>query len=321
MIFADKLIELRKKSGWSQEELAERLNVSRQSVSKWEGAQSFPDMNKIIRLSEVFSVSTDYLLKDDFCQSDGISVDNETETFRKVTMEEASDFLELKERTAGDIAKGVVMCILSPVPLTLSAVLAEQGILPVTEDFAGLSGVVVLLLIVAAAVSLFIRSGSRLSPYDYLTKECFETEYGVSSMVSQKKSRYQDNFTRAIITGVVLCILSIVPVLGAVMIDENNDLLIISGVVLMFLAIAAAVYGFVHSGLIWGSFSILLEEGDYSRSKKKNNYLSTIYWCLITAVYLGYSLISGNWHSSWVIWVIAAVIYPVVHIAGEKINK
>ena len=65
MILADKIIELRKKNGWSQEDLAEKLEVSRQSISKWEGAQSVPDMNKILKLSEVFSVSTDYLLKDE----------------------------------------------------------------------------------------------------------------------------------------------------------------------------------------------------------------------------------------------------------------
>lgn len=64
MILADKIIELRKKNGWSQEDLAEKMEVSRQSISKWEGAQSIPDMNKILKLSEVFSVSTDYLLKD-----------------------------------------------------------------------------------------------------------------------------------------------------------------------------------------------------------------------------------------------------------------
>ena len=64
MTFSDKLIALRKKAGWSQEELAERLNVSRQSVSKWEGAQSMPDIDKIVQLSSLFSVTTDYLLKD-----------------------------------------------------------------------------------------------------------------------------------------------------------------------------------------------------------------------------------------------------------------
>lgn len=65
MILADKIISLRKKSGWSQEELAQQLGVTRQSVSKWEGAQSVPDMDKILQMSRLFGVSTDYLLKDE----------------------------------------------------------------------------------------------------------------------------------------------------------------------------------------------------------------------------------------------------------------
>lgn len=65
MILADKIIEERKKNGWSQEELAEKLGVSRQSVSKWESAQSVPDLNRILNMSKIFGVSTDYLLKDE----------------------------------------------------------------------------------------------------------------------------------------------------------------------------------------------------------------------------------------------------------------
>ena len=65
MILADKIIDLRKKAGWSQEELAEKLAVTRQSVSKWEGAQSIPDMDKVVQMSRLFGVTTDYLLKDE----------------------------------------------------------------------------------------------------------------------------------------------------------------------------------------------------------------------------------------------------------------
>ena len=65
MILAEKITELRKKNGWSQEELAEQLDVSRQSISKWESAQSTPDMNRILKMSDIFGVSTDYLLKDE----------------------------------------------------------------------------------------------------------------------------------------------------------------------------------------------------------------------------------------------------------------
>ena len=65
MILAEKIAALRKKNGWSQEDLAMELNVSRQSVSKWESAASIPDLDKILQLSRIFGVSTDYLLKDD----------------------------------------------------------------------------------------------------------------------------------------------------------------------------------------------------------------------------------------------------------------
>lgn len=65
MILADKIVELRKREGLSQEELAQKVGVSRQAVSKWESARSTPDINKILALSELFGVSTDYLLKDE----------------------------------------------------------------------------------------------------------------------------------------------------------------------------------------------------------------------------------------------------------------
>ena len=59
-----KITQLRNDNNWSQEELAEKLNVSRQSVSKWESGQSKPDLDKIVVLSNILDVSTDYLLKD-----------------------------------------------------------------------------------------------------------------------------------------------------------------------------------------------------------------------------------------------------------------
>ncbi len=63
MKLGQKIAELRKKSGLSQEALAEKMNVSRQAVSKWESNQSIPDIEKIVDLSELFGVTTDYLLK------------------------------------------------------------------------------------------------------------------------------------------------------------------------------------------------------------------------------------------------------------------
>ena len=107
MIFADKLILLRKKAGWSQEELAEQMDVTRQSVSKWEGAQSVPDLDKMIRLSELFGVSTDYLLKDEMEDVEHIGSSKDTPSLKRVSMEEANAFLSVKGRTAKTIAYAV----------------------------------------------------------------------------------------------------------------------------------------------------------------------------------------------------------------------
>ena len=104
MIFADKLILLRKKAGWSQEELADQMNVTRQSVSKWEGAQSVPDLEKMLRLSELFGVSTDYLLKDEIEEAEHIDSSDDTPSLRRVSMEEANAFLSVKLRTAKTIS-------------------------------------------------------------------------------------------------------------------------------------------------------------------------------------------------------------------------
>lgn len=168
MIMADKIIGLRKKSGWSQEELAEKLNVSRQSVSKWEGAQSTPDLNKVVSMAKLFGVSTDYLLKDDMEEAELVPAedypdyDGEIPT-RYVSMEEANAFLEINESCANQIAVGVLLCILSVVPVILLGVAGETHILPFSEDVGGLIGAILMLIIIASAVFLFVKNGMLLN--------------------------------------------------------------------------------------------------------------------------------------------------------------
>ena len=106
MILADKIIQLRKKSGWSQEELAQQLNVTRQSVSKWESGQSVPDLERVLQMSRLFGVSTDYLLKDEMEEiQTALLTDNEPEgmEMRRVSMEEANAFLTVKRSDSYNI--------------------------------------------------------------------------------------------------------------------------------------------------------------------------------------------------------------------------
>ena len=104
MILADKITEERKKNGWSQEELANQLGVSRQAVSKWESAGAVPDLQRILQMSELFGVSTDYLLKDEM-QAENITYHESTESYaeplKKVTMENANEFLDMKRNCCG----------------------------------------------------------------------------------------------------------------------------------------------------------------------------------------------------------------------------
>ncbi len=73
MEFNNKLYELRKQKGFSQEELANRLNVSRQTVSKWEVGESSPDMEKLVAISELFDISLDELVLDKAVKKDEAS--------------------------------------------------------------------------------------------------------------------------------------------------------------------------------------------------------------------------------------------------------
>ena len=114
MILADKIVFLRKKAGWSQEELAEKLGVTRQSVSKWEGAQSVPDMDKVVSMSRLFGVTTDYLLKDELEEEAPCAAAEDVDTpLRRVSMEQASAYLALRRAAAPKIAVATALAILA----------------------------------------------------------------------------------------------------------------------------------------------------------------------------------------------------------------
>lgn len=328
MIFADKLIELRKKSGWSQEELAEQMNVTRQSVSKWEGAQSVPDLEKIIQLSKLFGVSTDYLLKDEIEPNENESSSLKTEeklNVRRVSMEEANKFLAAKTQTAKTIAGGVFLCIISPICLMILSVMSEKSLYNISENVAAGIGMITLLILIANAVTLFILSSSKTSAFEFLENEIFETSYGVTGMVKERKEDYRESYTKNIAIGVCFCVLSLVPLFAAIIISED-DLFMVSMVTVMLALIGIGVNFIVKTCIIWESFDKLLQEGEYSRKKKKEKIASskvnTIYWSVVTAGFLAYSFISSQWHFSWIIWPVAAVLYPaVISIFSQKIEK
>ena len=233
MILADKIIALRKKAGWSQEELAEQLGVSRQAVSKWEGAQSVPDMERILQMSKAFGVTTDYLLKDELEAEEYAASEPDTELHR-VTMEDAARYLDLRKAAAPKMALATFLCIISAIPLLLLGAWSESADAPITENAAAGLGLCALLLLVAVGVAIFLTTGAKAKAFAFLEKEPFETAYGVSGMVKERRTAFQNTYDRLNVVGTVLCILSVLPLFAAVCFD-GSDLSYVISVAAMFL--------------------------------------------------------------------------------------
>ncbi|MBR4035359.1 MAG: helix-turn-helix transcriptional regulator, partial [Oscillospiraceae bacterium] len=249
MILADKIIKLRKQRGWSQEQLAEMLNVSRQSVSKWEGGLSIPDLDKIIKMSSLFGVSTDYLLKDEVEEIQPATTEKGGADGLVISMEEAAKFMEIKEKLSSKTALAVVMFILCPVPLILLGALSEGVKMGITEDMAGGLGVAILLVMVAIGVVITILNEMQLSKYEYIGKEEFTLEYGVKGIVERKMEDYAQPHRTSIASGVALCITAVVPMMLAVALSVSDFVMACMVCVLLTL-IAMATYIIVRSSNI-----------------------------------------------------------------------
>lgn len=325
MILADKIILLRKKSGWSQEDLAEKLNVSRQSISKWEGAQSVPGMDKILQLSEIFGVSTDYLLKDSIELEEYVEQESKSEesSVRYVSMEEANSYLDLTQNIAHKMALGVAMCIMSPaIIITLSNLyLLDQ--FSFSENQSQAIALTLFFITIASAVVIFISIGMKFKDFEYLKTEPIETEYGVSGMVKSKMKAYKETYSKYNIIGVTLCILSVLPVILSSFADK--DLTDGIGVIGTLFMVAVGVFMLVTVGTIWSSFNVLLQEGEYSvEGKAKSKVVGSIagiYWLLTTALYLFISFYYGAWDKSWMIWPVAGVLFGAVAAIANLVIK
>ena len=319
MIIADKIVSLRKRAGWSQEELAEKLGVTRQSVSKWEGAQSVPDMDKVVSMSRLFGVTTDYLLKDELEEDAPCAAAEDNDPpLRRVTMEQASAYLALRKAAAPKVAAATALCIVSPVTLLLLSALSESGRFCISGNAAAGIGLCVLLVLAAVAVSLFLRTAAQVREFKFLEEAPFETEYGVDGMVRQRQQEYKDTNTRLTTAGVVLCVLAAVP-LFAVMCIDGADLLYVGAVCALLALVAVGCLALVTTGVYQGAMEQLLEEGDYTRPQKKHHKLrgtvTMIYWLAATAAFLLYTYGpngNGQPQYSWIIWAVAGVLYAAV---------
>ena len=330
MILADKIINLRKKNGWSQEELAEKLGVTRQSVSKYEGAQSIPDLDKILKLSELFGVTTDYLIKDELEEEEyapSQMQENESESDRsvhKVTMEMANEYLQIIDWSAGKTAFATMLCILSPIVLLMLGAMSEMPNYHISENAAAGIGICVLIVLIAIAVTIFILCGMKTKKYEFMEKEDIETVYGVSGMVKEKRDAYHSPYVTQLVIGIACCICSVIPLFGTLAVSES-DFYMVSAVCMLLALVAIGTYFIVRSAAKMNAMNQLLEEEDYTRQKKHENKKMSgpvmVYWLIATAIYLAWSFTTNDWDRTWIIWPVVGVLFPAFYAIVNGIRK
>ena len=328
MILAEKISRLRKKNGWSQEELAERINVSRQAVSKWEGGQSIPDLDKILQLASLFGVTTDYLLKDEI-EDEELSDDALDNTVRRISVEEANTYLEERKKSAYKIALATFLCIISPIVLIILGAASERPDFLVTENVAAVIGLVCMFAFLLCAVPMYIFCSFKNEPYEFLDKSLpFELEYGVKGIVTERQKEFRTAYVRWNIIATCLCIFSPIPLISASF--SQNEMLCVLMLALTMIIAGIGVFAFIAVGVQNASMQKLLREGEYTDKEKNKTALREAvgfaYWGVATAIFLIWSFLTNDWHISWIVFAISGVLFPIVmqicnYFADRKDSK
>lgn len=313
MIIADKIIEQRKKLGLSQEELAFKLDISRQAVSKWESNQSVPDLDRILELSILFGVSTDYLLKNSIEQTEFVEKPTVALPVRSISIDETNQMLKDYKKNSYKIAFAAFLCILSPICLIMLSVASKVGMVSFSENLAVVIGIIVMFLFIGVALPIFILCGMQLQKYEYLQKENFKTEYGVIDLVKEQQKKYKTTFMLSIIVGVSACMVSVIPLLIVSLISKNS-FVIVTMVSLLLLIVGIGVVFLICAGIRWDSMEKILQEGDCTKRKNSKiiESVSSAYWLIVVAGFLGYSFITNDWRHSWIIWPVAVILFAAI---------
>lgn len=297
---------LRKRDNITQEQLAEVLEVSRQSVSKWESDTTYPEMDKLLQLANLFHCSLDDLIQKDISTQ---------------YVEDKCNYDEFMNQFSKRITTGVGL-ILSGVTLMLflSEVLpAKQGF-----DMEALGGIV-FFLFVATAVALFIVSGLQMSYFEkkYPYIENFYTD--------KEKETFHKKLTKFITTGVVLIIFGIIIAIGMdAVISYNNpmreNLDELTGTIFMLLVTIAVVL-FVYAGTQDSKYNIdhyNLMHDHNSKTYKNDKKIGLICGCIMmvaTMIYLACGFIGNLWQTAWVVYPIFGIACGIAAIVINRNNE
>ena len=218
----------------------------------------------------------------------------------------------------------MALFVLSPICLILLSALSELPGAVISEGAAAGLGIAILLIMVAAGVAMLILLSAKISKYEFLEMDSIRLDAEAARFVGRMKAEFEKPYYLSVAAGVALCIIGALPLIVLACM-EASDLIISAGVGMLLILVAAAVYLFVRFGGIRSAYNKLLQEEDYTPENKeverRTGTFTGIYWCVITAAYLGVSFVTSQWDRTWIIWPVAGVLFAALRAIAYSVIK
>ena len=320
MNFGTKLQNLRKSKGFTQEQLADQLGVSRQAVSKWETGDGYPELDKLIQISNLFDVTLDYLVKtqedindtvpevievEPVVTAEDIFEDEKIRPTPRDEMEftdiiEVEDYIELRQRFASKIGIGVMIIIASVV-------------LPITLQFMENLAAALMMVFIGIGVGLIILAGINFSQ---IPKPDFVMNASDHSYFMAEFSEIKARFAKKIAFGVFTILAGVAfTIIGEELLSNEN-----LGAGIMMILIGFSVYLFITAGMELDTYRLVtrsesIQSDSYSDqpvSHKHHKRYPIAESSVIVFFILGFGF--GLWHPGW-------MVFPIFGILDGVINK
>ncbi len=299
---------LRKQKEMTQEQLAETLEVSRQSVSKWESDTTYPETDKLLQIANLFHCTLDDLMQKDISSQ---------------YVEDKNHYDQHKNQLSKWITIGVGLILFG---LTICTFL--MAILPNREGYdMDIISAIVFFLFVVVAVAIFIITG--LQDSYFVKKHPFIEDF----YTEEEKDNFHKKNIILITSGVVLIIVGLIIVMAAEAItlpeyigQNNINLEDIMGSIFL-LCVTIAVTLFVYAGTQSSKYNIkhynLMQDRNsqtYKNDKKKGLYCGCI-MMVATIIYLACGFIRNLWHIAWVVYPIFGVSCGIISMIVDRNNN
>lgn len=243
MNFGEKLYALRKERGFSQEELAGKLNSSRQAISKWENNQGFPETEKLLMLGNIFEVSIDYLLKESNTHN------SERNNTYYVSKEMAEGYILSEKRNAKSIALATLLLLLAGVPYNL------------LQDNKEIQIIAMAILITLSIIIIVVASLKEETKYKVIKQQPLLFDKAVLTELQDRSTRIYKKYTTIIIFSVATIIIGFIPILLS-----NKEFLVVSNAMfaLSFILLGAGFFGFIVSVTVIETYRLLARNEEHS---------------------------------------------------------